>query len=216
MGRTRIKICGLTREEDVRQAVGAGADAIGFLTYPKSPRYVGPERVAALAAVLPPFVTPVLLCVNASRDEVGAYLDVCPNAILQFHGDESAHECEQFDYPYVKAARIRADGTAAGVSLAEFCARYASARAILVDAYSETYGGTGTRIDWDLLATMPSGFILSGGLDADNVAEGIARLHPWAVDVSSGVEKSKGVKDAGKMTLFCQAVRAADRAIAGE
>jgi phosphoribosylanthranilate isomerase len=202
--RPRIKICGLTRAEDVETAVQQGADAIGFVAYPKSPRFVGPEVANALAALLPPFVTPVLLTVNASRDEIAAYLDLFPSYLLQFHGDEDARTCEQFSNAYIKVARV-ANGNFDFKSL---LAEHPRAAGILVDAWSEGYGGAGKVFDWSLLPkTLPRPLILSGGLHAGNVKEGIQQVQPWAVDVSSGVERSKGIKDAGKIRDFVAAVR---------
>jgi phosphoribosylanthranilate isomerase len=202
----RVKICGLTRTEDVHGAVAAGADAVGFVGYPKSPRYVGPDVAATLASLLPPFVTPVLLTVNASRDDVAAYLDVYPGFLLQFHGDEIAEHCEQFGNAYLKVARV-ADTR---FDFEALIAEHPRASGILVDAWSEGYGGAGTAFDWTLLPkSLPKPLILSGGLHAANVEEGVRRVRPWAVDVSSGVERSKGIKDAGKMRDFVAAVRAA-------
>jgi phosphoribosylanthranilate isomerase len=205
--RTRIKICGLTREADVDAAVQAGADAIGFVLYDKSPRYVGAQRAGELARRLPPYVTPVVLLVNASQPEREAALDAVPNALLQFHGDETVVHCEAAGRPYVKAARM-----APGFDLLDFALSFPSAQAMLVDAHVEGYGGGGKTFDWSLLPRqLPCPLILSGGLHAANVTEGIVSLRPWAVDVSSGVEAGKGIKDAALMRQFCQAVRAADR-----
>ncbi|WP_085316449.1 phosphoribosylanthranilate isomerase [Derxia lacustris] len=215
MTRTRIKYCGLTREEDLAVAVDCGVDAIGFVAYAKSPRFVGPARAAELAALLPAFVTPVLLFVNASRDEVAAYLDRLPGATLQFHGDEAPADCEQYGNPWLKAARMMANGSIAGADcdLTAYAQRHAGARAILLDAHSDGFGGAGKTFDWSLVpAALARPLILSGGLDAANVAEGIRRLAPAAVDVSSGIERSKGIKDADKMRDFAAAVRAADEA----
>lgn len=205
--RTRIKICGLTREADVDAAVEAGADAIGFVLYEKSARHVESSRAAELARRLPAFVTPVLLLVNASQAMVHRALDAVPDALLQFHGDETPSECLDFGRPYIRAARM-----APGVDLVNFACSYESARAILVDAHVEGYGGGGQVFDWSLLpAALARPLILSGGLGVDNVGEGIRRVRPWAVDVSSGVESAKGIKDAGLMRQFCLAVRAADQ-----
>lgn len=207
MQRTRIKICGLTRVEDVQAAVAAGADAIGFVFYSKSPRFVSIEQARALMAHVPPFVTTVGLFVNAEPDNVNAALDALPLQLLQFHGDETEAECARYNRPYIRAVRMRA-----GVDLVEYAACFPSARAFLLDAFVEGYGGGGKVFDWSLI---PDGFapplILSGGLDADNVAEAIERVHPWAVDVSSGVETEvKGIKDAVTIDRFISGVRNAD------
>lgn len=208
--RTRIKICGLTREADVDAAVEAGADAVGFVLYDKSPRYVDAERAGVLARRLPPFVTPVLLLVNASSVEVHSALQAVPNALLQFHGDESPADCESVGRPYVRAARM-----APGFDLLDFTSSFASAQAMLVDAHVEGYGGGGQVFDWSLLPRQLSRpMILSGGLHPGNVADGVRAVRPWAVDVSSGVEVGKGLKDAGLMREFCQVVREADRSCA--
>lgn len=208
--RTRIKICGLTREADVDAAVEAGADAIGLVLYDKSPRYVDAARAGVLASRLPPFVTPVVLLVNASPSQVRAALDAVPHALLQFHGDETPAQCEAVGRPYVRAARM-----APGFDLLDFTLSFASAQAMLVDAHVEGYGGGGQVFDWSLLPRQLSRpMILSGGLHPGNVAQGVRAVRPWAVDVSSGVEVGKGLKDAGLMRQFCQAVREADRSCA--
>ncbi|THF66859.1 phosphoribosylanthranilate isomerase [Pseudothauera nasutitermitis] len=206
MSRTRIKICGLTRPEDVRAAVEAGADAIGFVFYPPSPRHVDVERAAELAALLPPFVTAVGLFVNADEAYVRQVLARVPLQLLQFHGDEDESECARYGRPWIKAARMRA-----GVDLVEFAASHPGARGILLDAFVDGYGGGGKVFDWSLI---PHGFarplVLSGGLAPDNVAEAVRRVRPWAVDVSSGVEAAKGIKDARLITAFIAGVRNAD------
>jgi phosphoribosylanthranilate isomerase len=208
--RTRIKICGLTREADVDVAVEAGADAIGFVLYTKSPRAVNIERAAELARRLPAFVTPVLLFVDATVDDVTAAVAALPNALLQHHGDESPSDCRRHARPYIRVARM-----APGVDLLDFSAQYSDALAILLDAHVEAYGGSGKVFDWSL---VPPGVsrpvVLSGGLHAGNVIEGILRVRPWAVDVSSGVESAKGIKDAAAIRRFCDAVREADARIA--
>lgn len=205
--RTRIKICGLTREADVSDAVQAGADAIGFVLYEKSPRHVTPARAAQLASLLPPFVTPVLLFVNASASLLKEARDAVPNALWQFHGDEAPTDCDQAARPYIRAARM-----APGFNLLDFADSYPAAQAILVDAHVDGYGGGGQVFDWSLLPQgLSRPMVLSGGLHSGNVIEGIRRVRPWAVDVSSGVEAGKGIKDAQLMRQFCQAVRAADR-----
>jgi len=209
MRRTRIKICGITRVEDAQDAVGCGADAVGYVCYPRSPRYVPPGRLRELAVALPPFVTPVLLFVNAGVEQVAACLDQVPNALLQFHGDETLAECERFDRPYVRAVRM-----GEGVDLLDFERSFPSAIALLADAPAAGFGGGGAAFDWGRLPaptqrTMP--LILAGGLNETNVFEAIARVHPFAVDVSSGVEAAPGLKSAARLQRFCAAVRAADR-----
>lgn len=204
--RTHIKICGLTREADIEAAVEAGADAVGFVFYAASPRAVSVARATALARRLPPFVTPVGLFVNAAAAEIDAALVAIPSLLLQFHGDESPAECERWARPYLRAARV-----APGFHLLDFATRYASAQAILLDAHVEGFGGGGKVFDWSLVGTdVPLPVVLSGGLHAGNVGAGIGTLRPWAVDVSSGVESSRGVKDAAAIRRFCDAVRAAD------
>lgn len=206
MNRTRIKICGLTREEDVDAAVQAGADAIGLVTYERSPRYVTPERARVLARRLPAFVTPVCLLVNASADDIARVLDAVPNATLQFHGDETPEACDAPARPYLRAARI-----GPGFDLLDFAARFPAAQAILLDAFVDGYGGGGKVFDWSLIpADVPAPVVLSGGLSPANVIDGVLRIRPWAVDVSSGVEVGKGIKDAQLMRRFCDAVRQAD------
>jgi len=208
--RTRIKICGLTREADVDAAVAAGADAVGFVLYEKSPRHVTAARAGELARRLPPFVTPVLLFVNAAPAAVATGLAAVPGALLQFHGDESPADCEAPARPYLRAARM-----APGLDLLDFAARYRSAQALLLDAHVEAYGGSGKAFDWSLVPPgVPLPVVLSGGLNPANVADGLRRLRPWAVDVSSGVESAKGIKDASAMRRFCQAVRQFDAAAA--
>lgn len=204
--RTRIKICGLTREADVDAAVAAGADAIGFVLYPKSPRCVSAARAGELARRLPPFVTPVALLVNAEPAEIDAAVQALPQALLQFHGDETPAACEAPGRPYLRAARM-----ASGFDLVDFARQFSSAQAILLDAHVEGYGGGGKVFDWSLIPVNVSRpVVLSGGLHAGNVIEGILQVRPWAVDVSSGVERAKGIKDAALMRRFCDAVREGD------
>ena len=204
--RTRIKICGLTREADVDAAVQAGADAVGFVLYDKSPRHVSLARAAELAKRLPPFVTPVGLFVNASDAEVAAACAAIPQLLLQFHGDETPAQCDRARRPYLRAARVES-----GFDLLDFATRFAHAQAILLDAHVEGYGGGGKVFDWSLIqSAVPLPVVLSGGLHAGNVATGILQVRPWAVDVSSGVEVSKGIKDAAEIRRFCDAVREAD------
>lgn len=207
--RTRIKICGLTREADVDAAVAAGADAIGFVFYPASPRYVTPQRAAELARRIPPFVDVVGLFVNEAPETVRAACATAPISLLQFHGDEDAAYCAQFGRPWVKAARVRA-----GLDLVEFARSFADARGLLLDAFVEGYGGGGHVFDWTLIPPdLPGFLVLSGGLTAVNVGDAIRRVRPVAVDVSSGVEAGKGIKDHDKIAAFVAAVRAADAAI---
>ncbi|WP_341893089.1 phosphoribosylanthranilate isomerase [Variovorax sp. YR752] len=204
--RTRIKICGLTREADVDAAVEAGADAIGFVLYPKSPRQVSVARAADLAQRLPPFVMPVALLVNASDGEVADAVSALPQALLQFHGDETPARCDATGRPYLRAARM-----AAGFDLVDFAQQFSNAQAILLDAHVEGYGGGGKVFDWSLIpSNVPRPVVLSGGLHAGNVIEGILQVRPCAVDVSSGVEAAKGIKDADLIRRFCEAVREAD------
>lgn len=210
MTRTRIKICGLTREADVDAAVDAGADAIGLVLYARSPRHVTAERARELAARLPPFVTPVVLLVNASDAEVSAAVAAVPNALLQFHGDEQPDDCRRPGRPFVRAARM-----APGFDLVDFALQYPDAQGLLLDAHVDGYGGSGKAFDWSLIPQRVSRpVVLSGGLHAENVIEGIFRVRPWAVDVSSGVESAKGIKDAQAIHRFCDAVREADARIA--
>ena len=204
--RTRIKICGVSREADVEAAVEAGADAVGFVFYPPSPRHLAFARAAELARALPPFVTPVGLFVNAGPSAIAAALEAVPQLVLQFHGEEPPDFCAGFRRPYLKAARMAPE-----LDLLDFALRYPDAQALLLDAHVEAYGGGGKVFDWSL---VPSGVslpvVLSGGLHAGNVIDGIRQLRPWAVDVSSGVESARGVKDAAAIRRFCEAVREAD------
>lgn len=214
--RTRIKICGLTREADVDAAVHAGADAVGFVLYEHSPRHVSVERAGELAARLPPFVTPVLLFVNASPAHIQRGCDAVPQALLQFHGDESPADCQAAGRPYLRAARIPTGTAGAGFDLLKYASDHSAAQAILLDALVDGYGGGGQSFDWTAfpwshpLLNASSRLVLSGGLTPANVTDGITRVRPWAVDVSSGVEAAKGIKDPDKMLAFVAAVRAAD------
>lgn len=221
--RTRIKICGLTREADVDAAIEAGADAIGFVLYPKSPRAVTLERAAELASRLPPFITPVLLHVNEDASKVIASLARVKGAITQFHGEESPEQCEQATGPgrfrYMRAARIPLGAAGAAFDLVKYASDYSHAQAILLDAHVEGYGGGGKAFDWSLLPpAVDAHLVLSGGLTPANVSDGIrtlrTRCKSLSVDVSSGVEidgpGNKGLKDAGKIRQFVAAVKAAD------
>jgi phosphoribosylanthranilate isomerase len=213
--RTRIKICGLTRESDVDAAVSAGADAIGFVMYPKSPRFVSVARAKELATRLPAFVTPVLLFVNASVQEVQAAHAQIPASLIQYHGDETPAQCEAAGLAYIRAARIPLGAEGVNFDLVKYAQDFSSAKAILLDAHVEAYGGAGQSFQWSLLPTnVNAHLVLSGGLNAANVTEGIASVRPrcrsLAVDVSSGVEAAKGIKDPEKIIQFIAAVRRAD------
>ncbi|MES2190286.1 MAG: phosphoribosylanthranilate isomerase [Pseudomonadota bacterium] len=221
--RTRIKICGLTREEDVDAAVAAGADAVGFVMYEASARFVNAKRAAELASRLPPFVAPVLLFVNASAAQIRAACAGIPNALIQFHGDETPQECLQAARPFMRAARIplnEAPGLAEeGFNLVKYAEDFRAAQAILLDAHVEGYGGGGKTFNWSLLPpSVNAHLVLSGGLTPANVTDGILQVRPrcktLAVDVSSGVEISKGIKSADKINQFIAAVRTADEQFA--
>lgn len=230
MHRTRIKICGLTREEDVDAAVAAGADAVGFVMYAPSPRSVSAERAAELASRLPPFVTPVLLFVNADAPEIIAACARVPTALIQFHGDETPEACLRAGRPFLRAARIPLDENPAEGSAAFDLVKYAedfkAAQAILLDAHVDGFGGGGKTFNWSLLPpSVNAHLVLSGGLTPANVTDGILQVRPrcktLAVDVSSGVEIStaggatlKGIKSADKIHQFVAAVRAADDLLA--
>jgi phosphoribosylanthranilate isomerase len=205
--RTRIKICGLTTEADVDAAVEAGVDAIGLVFYERSPRHVTLDQALRLVRRLPPFVTPVGLFVNAPPAVVeAAHLTLGP-MLVQYHGDELPAECDASGRPYLRAARM-----APGFDLLDFSRQFTHAQAILLDAHVEAYGGGGKAFDWSLIPPdVPRPVVLSGGLNAANVVDGVLRVKPWAVDVSSGVEVGKGVKDAVLMRQFCAAVRRADQ-----
>lgn len=206
---TRIKICGLTREADVDAAVAAGVDALGFVFYPPSPRYVTPQRAAELVRRIPPFIDVVGLFVNASAEAVHSACASVPLNVLQFHGDEEADYCRQFSRPYLRAARVRP-----GLDLIEFADSFPDARGLLLDAFVEGYGGGGHVFDWTLIPpSLPGFLVLSGGLTAANVVGAIHRVRPAAVDVSSGVETGKGIKDHAKIAAFVAAVRKADESI---
>ena len=226
MTRTRIKICGLMREQDVDAAVAAGVDAVGFVLYASSPRAVTPQRAGELASRLPPFVTPVLLFVNEDAAAANAALAAVPGAIAQFHGDESPQQCRESSgagrYRFVRAARIPLGAAGAEFDLVKYASDFSHAQAILLDAHVDGYGGGGKAFDWSLLPpAVDAHLVLSGGLTPANVGEGIRQLRTRAktlsVDVSSGVEADagdgktgKGIKDADKIRDFVAAVRAAD------
>ncbi len=195
----RVKICGITRIEDLRAACDAGADAVGFVFYDKSPRHVSIEAAAALLRAVPHFVQTVGLFVDAAPDYVESVLAAAPLDLLQFHGDEPPEACARYGRPWIKAIRVTP-----GTDLLECAASYGAARGLLLDAFVPGVpGGTGERFDWSLIpAGLPLPVVLSGGLAPDNIAEAVRRVRPWAVDVSSGVEASKGIKDAHKVARF--------------
>jgi phosphoribosylanthranilate isomerase len=220
--RTRIKICGLTRESDVDVAVDAGVDALGFNLYPKSPRYISLNRAAELARRLPPFVTPILLFVNEETAKIRAALASIAGAVAQFHGDELPEDCwqacSQGQHLYLRAARIPMGDAGRGFDLLKFAQDFSQAQAILLDAQVDGYGGGGHTFNWSLLPpNVNAHLVLSGGLNAANVIDGITQLRPrcksLAVDVSSGVEVpgQKGIKDPAKIRAFVDAVRQADK-----
>ena len=204
---TAVKICGIARVEDALAAARAGAHAIGLVFYRPSPRNVAPRVARDIIRALPPFVTAVGLFVDATEEDVRAVIAVAPVGLLQFHGSESPAFCRQFGLPYIKAVRVRP-----GTDLLQYARDYHDAKALLLDAFVEgTHGGTGQSFDWSLIPrTLPLPVVLSGGLDARNVAGAIQQVRPWAVDVSSGVEAAPGVKDAAKIAAFMSGVRNAD------
>jgi phosphoribosylanthranilate isomerase len=205
--RTRIKICGITREQDVQAVARSGADALGFVFYEKSPRHVTVQQAVAMAKIIPPFVTLAGLFVNPAENEVRNVLKQVPLDVLQFHGEEPPEFCAQFGRPYLKAIRVKA-----GVDLVQCAARYSSAQGLLLDAFIEgIQGGTGESFDWALIPhSLSLPVILSGGLHAGNVVEAIKQVRPYAVDVSSGVEVAKGIKDAAKVAAFTNEVNKID------
>ena len=211
---TRIKLCGLSKSEDVRTAVLAGADAIGLVFYEKSPRYIAPEAAAQLIADIPPFITTVGLFVNASPEEVAKVVAIAPVSMLQFHGDETLEQCcraaEAANRPFMRAIRVKPEMN--GADLLKYDQEFRAASplfvSLLLDTWVDSYGGSGKAFDWSLIPEeLAHRVVLSGGLNAQNVADAVARIHPYAVDVSSGIERSKGVKDASMMREFVQAVR---------
>ena len=205
--RTRVKICGITQLEDALVAIESGADALGFVFYEPSPRYVTPEKAAEIIKQLPAFVTTTALFVNASKEAVDRILRQTRIDLLQFHGGETPKFCGQFERPYIKALRMKPD-----LDLAVEAKSYSAAQAILLDAYRPGIpGGTGEVFDWDRIpAEHPAPIILAGGLTAENIAQAVQTVAPYAVDVSGGVEKSKGIKDAGKVEKFINEVNRAN------
>ena len=207
MNRTRVKICGITRVEDGQSAVAAGADAIGLVFYPPSPRFVEIEQAVAIARALPPFVTVTALFVNAERDEINRVVEEVKVDLLQFHGNECPDYCDEFSRPYIKAIRVKPE-----TDLLAEQSRYSTARALLLDTYRPgTPGGTGESFDWSLVTSdLADSIILAGGLSADNVEAAVNTVRPYAVDVSGGVEAEKGIKDPEKIRSFMRGVRRAD------
>jgi phosphoribosylanthranilate isomerase len=205
--RTRIKICGITRVEDAAAAVRLGADAIGLVFYPPSPRAVSLRQARIIAESLPPFVTLVGLFVNQDPGMIQRCIDEVQLDLLQFHGDESAEECSGFARPWIKAIRMRE-----GIDLEALKRTYDRAAGLLLDSYQAGVpGGTGQCFDWQRIPSeLASRIILAGGLDAQNVVQAIHQVHPYAVDVSGGVESSKGIKDAAKIEAFIAGVKRAD------
>ena len=204
--RTRIKICGITRVADVLAAAQAGADAIGLVFYPPSPRFLQLDQAKALRAAVPPFVSSVALFVNPPAEQVREVLERVRPSMLQFHGEETPAFCAQFGIPYVKACRVKQ-----GVDLLEYLRPFSGAAGWLLDSHVEEYGGVGESFDWSLVpARRMRPLVLSGGLRRENVQEAVRRVRPWAVDVSSGVESAKGIKDAARIAAFIAEVRNAD------
>ena len=204
---TRVKVCGITREEDGLAAARVGVDAVGFVFYPGSPRYVASERARDIAATLPPFISTVGLFVDAEAATIAVTLRAIRLDYLQFHGAESPEFCAQFDVPFLKAVRVKP-----GMDLLQYAITFSAAKALLLDAFvAGMHGGTGRGFDWQLIPlNMPIPVILSGGLAPGNIAKAVRTVRPWAVDVSSGVEAEKGIKDANKIEQFMRGVRNAD------
>lgn len=200
----RVKVCGITRYEDARIAIQLGADAIGFVFWPHSARYISPDMAHRISASIPPFVCTVGVYVDPDVAWVEETIEVAKLNLLQFHGDETPEFCNQFSQPYIKAVRVRQD-----TDLLQYAQRYSNAKGLLLDTYTAGIpGGTGRVFDWHLIPqNLPLPFILSGGLDPSNVAMAIKQTQPWAVDVSSGVEASKGIKDEKKIFAFMQGVK---------
>jgi phosphoribosylanthranilate isomerase len=204
--RTRVKICGITRPADAESAARAGADAIGLVFYPPSPRFLSVERAIEVRNALPPFVQSVALFVNPDATQVAQVLGRVRPSLLQFHGDETREFCAQFGVPYLKACRV-----ADGVDLLEYLRAFPDASGWLLDAYVDGYGGKGKSFDWSRVpAERDRPLVLSGGLARDNVRQAIRRVRPWGVDVSSGVESAKGVKDPAMIAAFIEEVRHED------
>jgi phosphoribosylanthranilate isomerase len=212
MASTRIKICGITRLEDAQAAIAYGADAIGLVFYANSSRAVTVERAAAIATVVPPFVSIVALVVDEPAANIQRILESVPIDLIQFHGDEAPEFCQRFGRPWIKALRVRP-----GLDIASICHAYHGARAVLLDSWKDGVpGGTGQTFDWHLATgELPLPVILAGGLHESNVGEAIRTVRPAAVDVSGGVESAPGLKDARRIKRFIAAVRAADQQMNG-
>ena len=200
----RVKVCGITRVEDALTAIRLGANAIGFIFWDKSARYIDPNEARKIVMALPPFVTVVGVYVNPSSEWVEETCSIAGLNLLQFHGDELPEFCSQFPLPYIKAVRIRS-----GIDLLQYATQYSSSNGLLLDSYVEGVpGGTGRTFEWSLIPeNLSLPLILSGGLHPENVCAAIRKAKPWAVDVSSGVEITKGIKDADKIAAFMTGVR---------
>ncbi len=218
--RTRIKICGLTREQDIDAAVAAGVDAIGFVFYAKSKRCLTPMRAAQLRRMVPAFVDVVALFVNPEEAEVRAVLDQVKPELLQFHGDETPQDCARYGHRFLRAFRAGAPGLETAEALASTCRAYGEAAGWLFDSYSAGYGGSGHSFNYSLLDEVRADpvsrpLILSGGLTAENVGQAVQSVRPWAVDVSSGVELEQGIKSSDRISFFVAAAQAADAKLKG-
>jgi phosphoribosylanthranilate isomerase len=218
ISRTRIKMCGLTRTEDIQAVVSVGVDAIGFVFYPPSPRYVTPDMAVTLLAVVPPFVTTVGLFVNATLAQVQQVLTQVPVAVLQFHGDETPEQCHAIasavNKPFIRAIRVSPVMTGADLLKYDYAYRVASGAlfaGLLLDTFVDGYGGGGKVFDWSIIPEeLASRVVLSGGLNVPNVIAAVIQVRPYAVDVSSGIEEAKGIKDAVKIRAFVDAIHLAD------
>lgn len=214
LARTRIKICGFTRAQDIQAAIDLGVDALGFVFYPPSKRYLSPAQASQLCANIPAFVSTVALFVNASQKEIQEVIDTMHPSLLQFHGDESPEECQSYGLPYLRAFRVGAPDLDTPAKVATTCAKFHQAAGWLFDSYTPAYGGSGQTFDYSLLSELPHlneslrPLVISGGLKQASVSECISTLHPWAVDVSSGVEEAPGIKSVEKMRAFVEQVNA--------
>ncbi len=212
----RVKICGMTRPQDVYAALNMGVDALGFVFYPPSKRCLDLQTASELGRLMPAFVSTVALFVNPMQNDVMSVIHALRPSMLQFHGDEPADLCRSFDIPYLKAFRVGAPGLDSPESLAQACMKYEDAGGWLFDSYTPAFGGSGQRFDLDMLASalvlvdQPRPIVISGGLDPKNVKSVIERIHPWAVDASSSVELSPGIKSTEKMQAFMDAVKSVE------